>query len=318
MKNKLSVAISTFLLSSIFIHPVLASSIGLAIDPPLLRVQIKPGKSITKSFFLQNTGTEDKTVIVRVVPFNKSDKEGNPEINLKNQATWQNYFNLSNTNIKLNEPFNLKANSKEQLILSISIPETANLEDLYANLLVSTYDNTLPSDQKGTQVSATIGANLLVTVTSEIDPKTITKIEKISLTSGNFLKIGRRFFVDNLSPFTISAVATNNGTFLTEVKGTFKITKPNSEVLNVQGLQPVFLVAKSSRNLYNSDGKLFSYTPNLNQIGLYTAQINIKTENTNSSNSLEIILLPIKATLALIISLLTLKTIISLTKKKSQ
>ncbi len=317
MKNKLVVIISALLLNSIFIHPVWASSIGLAIDPPLLRVQIKPGKSITKSFFLQNTGTADKTVVIRVIPFNKSDKEGNPEINLKNQAAWQSYFNLSNTNIKLNEPFNLKADTKEQIILSISIPETANLEDLYANLLVSTYDNTLPNEQKGTQVSATIGANLLITITSEVDPKTITKIEKIYITSGNFLKIGRRFFIDNLSPFTIGAIATNNGNFLSEVKGTFKITRPNSEVVSVQGLQPVFLIAKSSRNLYNSDGKLFIYTPNLNQIGTYNAQINIKTENTNSTNSIEIIFLPIKASLALIISLLTLKTIVSLTKKKS-
>jgi hypothetical protein len=318
MKNrKIITTLSSFLLlSSVICHPtsVYAAPVGLSIDPSLLKVQIKPGKSITKVFKIENTESVDKNVVARVVPFNKSDNLGNPVIDLKSKAPWLSYINLSNANIKLDEPFLLKAKSSEQLILSLAIPETANLEDLYVSLLVSTYDNIVSSDQKGTLISATIGSNILVSVTSGLNPPTLLKINKFYPTSGNFIKIGRRYLADNLTPMTFTASAQNDGLFITETKGTFKVTK-KADIIHLQGILPQYIISKNSRTLINTEGKPFSFTPTLNNIGQHSLNIDIKSENSNTSNSIEIIFLPIKALLGLSVTLIILRIIF--TKKKS-
>ncbi len=319
-KIKIITTLSSFLLlSSVICHPTsaYASPVGLAIDPPLLRVQIKPGKSITKVFNIQNTEDADKNIVVRIIPFTKSDGQGNPVIDVKNNSSWLRYFGLSNTNMKFNEPFLLKSKTKEQIVLSVSIPDTANLEDIYATLLVTTYDNTLENDLKGTSISASIGANLLISITANLNPNTILKIEKIIPTSGNFLKIGQRYFADNLTPLTFSATAINDGLFLTDTKGTFRvINKKSSETLALKRILPQYVIAKSSRQLTNIDGKPFTFTPALNTLGLHTINFDIKSENTNTSNSIEIFFFPFKAGFAIFISIFILKVIFSITTKK--
>lgn len=313
----LAMTMSIFLVSKTFTDQIWASAIGLALDPPLLRVQIKPGKSITKTFTIENTDTADKELVARIVPFSKSDNLGNPFLDLKSGTSWLKYFSLSNTNIKLNEPFTVKAKSKEQIIISLAIPENANLEDLYATLLISTYNNSISTENQGTLVSASIGANLLVTVTAEVNPNTILKIEKITPLTGDIIKIGRKYFADNLSPLTFSVTATNDGLFLTEAKGTLKIiNKKNSEVLQLQGILPQYIIAKTSRQLQSNDSRPFNFSPNLKVIGPHLVSVDIKTENTNTSNSVEIFFLPFKAGIAVLISLILLKIIFSISHKK--
>lgn len=292
-----------------------AAPVGLSIDPPLVKIQIKPGKSITKSFKIENIENTDKSLIVRIVPFTKSDNLGNPIIDLKNRAPWLSYFGLSNSNIKLDEPFLLKAHTADQIILSLAVPEDANLEDIYATLLISTYDNNLTADQKGTLISASIGANILVTITSDLNPSTLLKIDKIIPLSGSFLRLGSRYFADNLSPLTFSATALNNGLFITETKGTFKVLK-KSIVLQLQGILPQYVLAKGSRLLINSEGDPFSFSPSLSTIGPHTITIDIKSDNANTSNSIEIFFVPFKASLALFLSLFIIKIIFSVANKK--
>jgi len=306
---------SFLLLSSVICHPtsVYAAPVGLSIDPPLLKVQIKPGKSITKVFKIENKESIDKNIIARIVPFNKSDNLGNPIIDLKSKTSWLNYFNLSNSNIKLDEPFLLKGKTTDQLILSLAIPETANLEDLYVTLLISTYDNVTSAEQKGTLISATIGSNILVSVTSGLNPPTLLKINKFYPTSGNFIKIGRRFIADNLTPMTFTATVQNDGLFITETKGTFKVMN-KKENIHLQGILPQYIISKNSRILVNSDGNPFSFNPTLNNIGIYNINIDLKSENANSSNSIEIIFIPFKAILGLSVTLIILRIIF--TKKK--
>lgn len=300
-----------FLLSATNIY---AAPVGMSIEPPILRAQIKPGKSITKVFNIQNTEDQDKNIIVRVVPFNKSDTHGNPIIDLKNTTPWLSYFGLSNANIKLGDPFLIRAKSKEQIILSIAVPENANLEDLYVTLLISTYDNSLEQNQKGTLISASIGANILVTVTSNLNPTTILKISKIIPQSGSFLKIGTRYLADSLTPITFSAVATNDGKFTTDTKGIFKVSK-KSISLQLQGILPQYVLAKTSRTLINTEGKPFSFTPTINTFGTHTVSFDIRSENSNTSNSIEVVFLPFKALIAIFISLFIIKVVFSMTKK---
>ena len=287
-----------------------AANLSLSIEPAMLRVQIKPGKSITKAYSIHNKSTEDKVLVARVVPFFKSDLLGNPVLDIKNRYEWLNYFKLSNADIELDKPFTIKADSSQQLVLSLSIPETAPLKDLYATLLVSTYTNLLSSEQKGTVVSGSIGTNLLVSITSEINPKTILKIEKIRPTSGTYFHFGNIYLVDNLSPITFEAEVLNEGEFTAETRGLFKIIKKNEPVF-LMGILPQYVISKSSRALTPIKNEKFRFDPEFRYIGSYQAVFEIKTDNANSQNSLNLFLFPFKAILGLFVGLVLLILIIT-------
>ena len=187
-----------------------AADYGLSVSPPLLRIHIKPGKSITQVFKVENLGKTEKTLIARIVPFDKADDKGNPLLDPKKTADWLAYFSLANANIKLNEPFIVAAGSSEQLILSLSVPDTAPLMDIYATLMISTYQNNIDTTLQGTAVSATIGSNLLITVSTTAFPDTVLKIENFSPPKGALIKIGNLYFADSITPLTFTAVVSNN------------------------------------------------------------------------------------------------------------
>ncbi len=291
------------------------AKIGLSVEPSLVTIQIKPGKAITKAFTIKNSSGVEKQLVVRLLPFEKADNAGNPALDVKTNSPWLKYFTLSNTNIKFDEPFTVKENSSEQIILSISIPENANVEDFYATLLFSTYTNTLPTDTKGTIISASIGANLLVTITSEVDPKTILKVDNIKITSPN-IKIGRRVFVDSLTPITYELKASNIGNHITQSKGTTSIIKKD-EVISLQGILPQYIISKNTRQLLNIDGgNTFKFTPNPLSFGWHNIKVNIKSDNTNSNNSVEFFIFPFKISIGLVIGLFLLKTVLQFSRKK--
>lgn len=274
--------------------PVAAAGFGLSVSPPLLRVTIKPGKSISQIFTLTNLTTDDKFLIARIVPFENADLNGNPDIDLRNSAPWLNYFSLANTNIKLGEPFTLKGGSTEQLVLSLSVPETAILRDLYATLLISTYTNTIDQKYLGSQVSATIGSNLIISVSSVLHPGTILKIGSITPVTGSFIKFGNLYIADNISPLSFTAQIKNDGDFTAETKGIFRITSRKDDPVHLDGILPVYVLAHTSRQLLNINGQNFKFTPGLTQIGSYKAVLSVNTDNANSENSLTIFFFPFK------------------------
>lgn len=284
------------LLSTIY-HPlpVHAVGYGLSVYPPLLRVNIKPGKAITQVFKIDNLTGDDKFFVARLVPFSEADLLGNPNIDLRSTAPWLSYFTLANTNIKLGEPFTIKGNSSEQMILNLSVPENAPVRDIYATLLISTYANVAGIAYQGSLVSATTGSNLLITIASEAFPATLLHVENIIPISGTILKIGNYIFLDNLTPVSFSAVVSNTGSFMAETKGIFRISDRRDQAVHLEGILPVNVISKTKRALLNSDGKNFSFSPNLSHLGVYKVAIAIKTENANAENSLRIIFFPFKA-----------------------
>lgn len=307
--KKIILLITTIALLNFVKAETVHAKIGLSVEPSLVKIQIKPGKAITKAFTIENSSDIEKQIVVRLVPFEKSDNLGNPLIDVKNNSPWLKYFSLSNTNIKFNEPFTVKQNSKEQIVLSLSVPEDASVEDLYATLLFSTYENNLPVDTKGTIVSASIGSNLLVTVTSEANPKTIIKINNISITSPH-LKIGRNILADSLTAIVYELSVSNTGNHITETKGATSIHKGDF-VMSVEKLLPQYIISKASRKLLSIDGNSsFTYQPSPLAFGWYSIKTNIKSDNTNSNNSVDIFIFPFKISAGIIIALFLLKTVI--------
>ncbi len=306
------------LLSGLFFslpESVTAAGYGISLNPPLLRINIKPGKTITQVFTIANLTNTDKFMVARIVPFTEADEHGNPIIDVRNNATWVSYFSLANSAIKLGTPFTIKANSSEQLIVTLTIPETALLKDLYATLLVSTYANVDNLDYQGSQVSATIGSNIIITVNTEINPPTILKISRLSPVSGAFIKIGSLYFADNISPLSFSAVVRNDGDFTAETKGIFRVASRGDKPVFLDGLLPVNVLSKTERVILNSNGDDLVYTPGLAQIGLFRATIQIRTDNGSADHAIDIFFFPFKIMFGLLIAIAILTSVLRLSQK---
>jgi len=292
-----------------------AANYGLSISPPLLRVHIKPGKSITQVFKIENLGATDKTLVASIVPFSEADNYGNPVLNPKASAPWLSYFGLANSQIKFNEPFTLSAGATEQLILSLAVPETASIQDIYATLLVSTYENSLGQTFQGTSVRATIGSNMLITISTQAFPDTDLKVIDFKPIEGSFIKIGNLYFLDSISPVRFSASVKNEGSFTAETKGVFKVTTGSNKPVYLEGILPVYVIAKSQRQLYNTTGSPFEYSPSLNNIGPHQVTLEIKTDNSNTKSSINVIFFPLKLSIGLIASIFIIITIVKITSK---
>jgi len=310
----------TALLSIVFIfpHTTHAANYGLSISPPLLRVHIKPGKSITQVFRIENLSTSDKILVASIVPFTKSDDLGNPVLDPKANAPWLSYFSLANSYIKFNDPFSLAAGANEQLILSLTVPETAPLKDIYATLIISTYDNSVNQTFLGTAVRATIGSNLLITISSQSFPDTILKIEDFSPSKGTLLKIGNLFFADNITPLKFTATVNNEGSFAAETKGVFRVIAGKDKPVYLEGILPVNVIAKSRRQLVNTEGNPFEFTPSLGNIGSHKFSLEIKTENSNTTSTINIFFFPLKLSLGLLVSLIIIISIIKITSNSPE
>lgn len=302
-----------FIAHIFIVSPASAADYGLSISPPLLRIHIKPGKSITQVFKIENLSKSEKTLITRVVPFTKADTNGNPVIDPRTTADWLGYFSLANSNIKFDQPFTVAAGSSEQLILSLTVPETAPLMDIYATLIVSTYQNNIDTNLQGTSVSATIGSNMLITISTTAFPDTVLKIADFTPQKGALIKIGNLYFADSITPLTFTASVINEGKFLSETKGVFRVTTSQGTPVYLEGILPVNVIGKSQRQLLNTNGKSFSFTPSLGQIGPHQVTLEIKTDNSNTSNSINIFFFPFKISLGLIVAILTIITIIKIT-----
>lgn len=305
--------IITFILFSA--EDTLASGYGLSITPPLLRVHIKPGKSISQVFKIENFSQSDIDLVARVIPFSEADDKGNPVLNPKTTASWLSYFSLANSQIKFNEPFSVKAGSSEQLILSLTVPEDAPLKDIYATLMISTYQNTVRPDLQGTSVSAAIGSNMLITISSVAYPDTVLKIEDFLPKQGSYIKIGNLYLADNISPISFSATVKNEGDFTAETKGVFRVSSGQDQPVFLDGILPVNVIGKSKRQLININGSAFEFIPSLNQIGFHKISLEIKTDNSNTASTLDFFFFPLKLTLGLLISVVVVISAIKITSR---
>ncbi|HSV94689.1 MAG TPA: hypothetical protein VLH94_01770 [Spirochaetia bacterium] len=317
-KKYLTIIFLSVLFTLLSSQKVSAENYGLSIYPPLLRIHIKPGKSITQVFKIENLSSTDKTLITSIIPFSESDNFGNPILDPKTITPWLSYFSLANSQIKFNEPFNIAAGASEQLVLSISIPEDALLTDIYATIIISTYENSLTQSFQGSSIRATLGSNLLITINDQAYPDTILKIENFYPLDNNYLKVGNLYFVDSITPIKFTALVSNEGNFSAETKGVFRVSTSNNKPIYLDGVLPVNVIAKSRRAILSIDGNNFEYTPSLSNIGPHQITLEIKTDNSNTSTTIEVFFFPLKLSLGLFLTLLIIVSVLVITSKSSR
>ena len=314
----LAIIISLYSLLYIHVKNVQAINIGLGIHPALVKVVIRPGKNITQVIKIDNRSTDNKTLVARLVPFTSADDFGNPNIDPRTTAPWLEYFSLANSKIQFDQPFELKAGQSDQLILSISIPAEAPLGDLYATLLVTSYATGIDNQLQGSALSATIGSNLLISVSTQGAPSTILKITDLLPEEGKYLKIGDYYFLDNITPLYFTALAKNEGEFTAETKGVFRIERNEQNPIELQSVLPQYVLAKSQRRLGTISDSKFFFTPGFSMIGPHAVRIDIRSENSNASTKIDVIFFPGKILIGIIAAIIFLRLIIRISTSQNE
>lgn len=175
MKKLLVTGILLVTLILLFPAWTFAQQISLGISPPLLKLVAKPGKSVMIAYRVENTG--DPTIIsANVLPFEPLDNSGN--IRIKEEFEGPIRFSLDNADIALEQPFFLKTRDSQQLLLRIRIPDGAPEGDYYYTLLAESQPPPTLEGSSSTGAKATIGSNILITVT---DSGAVEVLGKVAL-----------------------------------------------------------------------------------------------------------------------------------------
>ncbi|QHO63810.1 hypothetical protein [Candidatus Chazhemtobacterium aquaticus] len=279
---------------------------GLSIDPPLVRIMIKPGKTITQAINVTNHSLSPITLTPRLVPFTAKDNQGLPDLHPELAPPWLDLFMLANSEISLNQPFIIPANKSQQLVLSLKVPENFPPQDIYANLLVSS--DPLTTNPSGHQLSASIGTNLLITITQTELLPTYLKISTFELEKPPIFKLGSIHFYDNLNPLNLKVIVTNTSPFLTTTDGQLLLTQ-QATIHSAQPLYPTYILSNSQRELTASPSGSLSLNPKLNYLGRYNAHLVLHTPTDSYTADLELFFFPFKITLSLLIFSLILLTV---------
>jgi len=204
--------------SFVFAKPAQAQSLSLGIYPPLLEVMIKPGKSITQVYKIINNGDVDLVLQSKIVPFEPADELGGIQL-LENQpqSLSLDWFSFQNADLNLGDQFVLKAQSDQQVVLKIKIPQNAPEDDYYLTLLFENQLEPLLS-LSASQAQIKIGANILLTISESGEPPRKAEIIEFKVQSAK-LKV-----IDSFTPPQFVLRIKNTGRSLFKPMGTITTT----------------------------------------------------------------------------------------------
>jgi hypothetical protein len=311
---------------ALFKPPIIkAQSFSLGITPPLLEVMMKPGKTITQVYQVINQGASAQ-VYADIVAFEPSNDLGN--INLIYAGSQQpaassylSWFSFQNADISLPGGFLLKPGQSQQLVLKIKVPEIVEEQDYYASLILKVNPNTKTIASSGTLTSGMIAGNILLTVSADGKPPINGKISNFAVMKKKLAKFTLPFF-DSFDAVPLSLTVDNTGKTLFKPMGSVKIINPFNQEVEFLEILPQNVLAHSQRQLYAKGNeeqiqKPIVWEPRGLKIGRYQARADLILSESNKKIASEVsfLLLPWKAGLGIIISLILIQLIIKKVSK---
>lgn len=315
IKKALLTIVGVLTLHFALLTPVGAQQVGLSISPPLLEVMIQPGKSITKAYQLTNNSDFDLYLIAKIVPFTPADLSGNISLDHESKITnHESLFTLQNSNIQLNQPFQLTAGTSQQLVLKLDIPQVVEEKDYYYTLLIEQAER---GKYIGSQHRIKIGSNLLITVSESGQPKTNFNLAEFS---------ARPKFADLFDQVEFNLVIENTGQAFFKPEGKIEIynTFFNRKMAELN-LLPENILVNSSRKIKCMENQTKTITSEVKSAdtsevlrpitctfsstlpGKYKAVITSpsnKPLTTNTQHQTYFYLVPFRLTLALLMAIL--------------
>lgn len=209
-----------------------AQQVDLSISPPLIEVVAKPGKTLLIAYTIRNGGDP---MIIRsaVLPFKPQGNRGNIILGDEYEGPIQ--FLLDNADLQLNEPFFLRSNGQQQLLLRIRVPEGAPEGDYYYTFLA---ESDAPPGLDGTssaRAKVSIGSNIIITITG----------------TGQLEAKGRITLFDVLSTRTLS--------FLHHTLHIFDSGEPVPVVLQIANMGKNFVKSSGNITLRGNFGETAQY-----------------------------------------------------------
>ena len=222
-----------------------AQTVNLSITPPLIELMIKPGKSILVAYTVVNQG--DPVILSpQVSSFVPQGQTGN--IRLVNELLGPVRFNLENADITLAKSVFLKTGDKQQFLLKMRVPDNAPEGDYYYTFFVKADPGPLFTGQNVSKSTATVGSNILVTVSATGRVEAKGAIAHFDLEdSAKFKLFGRKYnIIESTSVLPIKMIVQNNGSNLIKPDGEIILRGPLG-VLSRHKITPVNILTQSSR-----------------------------------------------------------------------
>jgi len=326
-RKKIASAIAAYILASLIILAVYfpkqtsAQQISLAISPPLIELIIKPGKSVLYAYKLENHG--DPVIIKSfVLPFKAGDNLGN--IAIKPEFDGPIRFNLDNSELQLDQPYFLKSNDSQQLLLRIRVPEGAPEGDYYYTFLSETQPPPIQEGISSGRAKARIGSNLLITVTNSGNIDLKGRIAIFDVLAKYKIKIFNHTynFFESSDKIPVVLIVNNKGKNLIKPQGEINLTGNFGEKANFE-IVPQNVLAESQRQLFATPSAGFNSAKPTTLllsgffIGNYklSTAINFGTNTTRLYSTTSFIALPIKFACLVIISLSVIILLIRIIRK---
>lgn len=225
---------------------VMAQTISLSLSPPLIETMVKPGKSLLVAYTLENNADP---AIMRAYVRSFEPKGNTGSIRIKDELEGPVHFSLDNSDIELDKPFFMKPNGSQQLLLRIRVPEGAPEGDYYYTLLASSEPPSMAISSSASGARATIGANILITVTQSGYTKVNAKIALFDVLSHFSLPfIGKIHLFDSSDKVPVSLVLQNNGANFLKPEGSIEM-RGNFGEKATYDLLPQNVLAESQRLL---------------------------------------------------------------------
>lgn len=272
--RKVILVIALFILST---KNIQAQSVSLGVYPPILQVMIQPGKSLTQVYKVYNSA-DPVIVSSEVLPFTGVSQTGDTELVDCSQVEvigcesipW---FSFENANLDLGKSFFLGSDRNQEVVLKISIPDYASEGDYY-NTLLFTSQAPPGSANNNTRAQASIGSNILITVSKDGNPKRTIEISE-------FFSKNKRFpFFDSFDLIPITLKVSNIGNAYTSVSGKVDLTGFPG-LISKYTVPPQNILAQGSRILFATPSSfLTQFTlPKGFYLGKYTLQAEIENQD---------------------------------------
>lgn len=286
-----------------------AQELSLSVTPPLTEIMVKPGKSITQTYQIINSGS-DSLYSVHVYPFVVNGDNGLIDINEKadvaNNPTYSDWFKLVKPEVNFGDKFNVVSGSTTTVTLDITIPYQATQKDYYFVVIFQS-ENETGIGQSVSQTQGRIGSNLLISVTEDGQPAKVADIKEFKAL----------FIVDSLSPINYSLIIKNIGRTFFKPVGKIIINNPLfKRTVNLQ-VAPQNVLAFSERKLNCLEGEnlIDCQIDSPVLLGLYKAKISFTLDGSTKVYEAEAdtIAFPFSLILVFIVIVIILKIIIKKT-----
>jgi|APSaa5957512622_1039677.scaffolds.fasta_scaffold12184_3 hypothetical protein len=292
-----------------------AQTTSLAIWPPLLEATIQPGKTITQVYRLKNLG-DDTTITAQVIPFSPADELGHVLLKTVGTVPTVYFFSLQNADLNKSLPatFKLKGGQTQELVLKVRIPEDQSEADHYFTFLFSSNTIGLVGGS-GATTQASIGSNILLTISNDGQPQRSAKIEEFKTNK----------FIDSFSSISFLLRVKNTGTTRFKSIGQVEIKNTFKKTIATLPIREDNVLAGSIRSLTSeiTPGVKEVHTPGVQwhpifPLGHYTATATITPQDSNLpiSQTISFLVLPYKALLIILLIFTLTKALTKIKKSK--